>query len=162
MRLFYHSFEQYWSYNDLHVSLQNALYYFRLFKTVLLKVVFAVVSMNLVLKIRKSLNDSTETSDNGRKGILYRRLLVFSLISFFVNVLFLIHDVLSFVAPHDRLNLKCKNESVLLRNDVQMMISAVIISVGSSFNFLGIIFLFEKARKFVYGCMVHGQNRDEQ
>ena len=148
----------------------RALDVFTAIKMIIMKTVYSMIVIRLALKTKASLNESESMTANQAEGerrqqrkTLHRRLFHFSLIPLFLNFLFLVYEIFDIGRPFVKLErqaMDCVAPHLFSQFWVQMVITAVVFTVGSFSYVIGCLVLFPKVREAIreVACCCFGQN----
>ena len=135
--------------DSYQINLLLGIEIFNVIKLALLKMFYSISVMKLAYLTRAALNESVRTSN--RKISLYKRIFFFSLIPFFISILFTANEVFKLgEALAILLNFDCKSKMIFLREDVKMGIATSLPTIGSLIYIFGYIALFPDVRKTLF------------
>ena len=119
---------------------------FSLVKFIALKIALTVVIIWIAVKTKLALKESAAMSPDKNKLSAHRRLFYFTLIPLGINVLNLVPEALDAASPLPQLYNHHSTESIIMRTDVRICITAVTATIGSFSYDLAFPILFPKVR----------------
>ena len=126
-----------------------ASFIIKVIKLTTIKISYGVANIKMFLNIRHSLSESTKMNQNSEREKSHRNLQNFILVPFFLNILFLGHDVPKVIGLIKKKFVK-NCESLLLRPEFVQGLPAAVFTLGSyAYNIAYLVF-FPKLRKALF------------
>ena len=121
---------------------------FTIAKVILLKVVYAAAILRMTFKTMKALEESPKIAGSKAKVNLHRRLLYFSLIPFFINIVSSIPEAITELNQrrHTVVNQDCLEESWYQRVDAKEIMLGIVLPIAVIIYIVAYLIIFPQLR----------------
>ena len=133
---------------DKYDTIANNIDKFTIAKVILLKVVYAAAILRMTFKTMKSLEETAKRAGSKAKVNLHRRLLYFSLIPFFINIVSSIPEAITELNQrrHTVVNQDCLEESWYQRVDAKEIMLGIVLPIAVIIYIVAYLIIFPQLR----------------